>query len=138
MYRQEVAAGPWETCAGRSWGTPFLHVICHSLVAVFIVPSCICLACLTARRPRQQQPTTQQKLCPRKLHVSKLTRERALKSMSGKFSAHLASLPAAAWLLTSCVQLPKGYAVVEFVNREDAERAKELMDGGQLDGNVIQ
>jgi RNA-binding protein with serine-rich domain 1 len=36
------------------------------------------------------------------------------------------------------VQLPKGYAVVEFAQREDAERAKDYMDGGQLDGNVIQ
>ncbi len=36
------------------------------------------------------------------------------------------------------VQLPKGFAVVEFATAEEAERAKDFMDGAQLDGNVLQ
>lgn len=35
------------------------------------------------------------------------------------------------------VNLPRGFAYVEFANREDAERARSHMDGGQLDGNVL-
>lgn len=35
------------------------------------------------------------------------------------------------------VNLPRGFAYVEFKEREDAEKARAHMDGGQLDGNVI-
>lgn len=36
------------------------------------------------------------------------------------------------------VNLPRGYAYVEFERREDAEKALAYMDGGQIDGNIIQ
>ena len=35
------------------------------------------------------------------------------------------------------VNLPRGFAYVEFKEREDAEKARIHMDGGQLDGNVL-
>ena len=35
------------------------------------------------------------------------------------------------------VMLPRGFAYVEFETKEDAERAKSHMDGGQLDGNIL-
>ena len=40
-------------------------------------------------------------------------------------------------VLVQVVNLPRGFAYVEFANREDAERARSHMDGGQLDGNVL-
>lgn len=36
------------------------------------------------------------------------------------------------------VNLPRGYAYVEFERRKDAEKALMYMDGGQIDGNNIQ
>lgn len=36
------------------------------------------------------------------------------------------------------VQLPKGYAYIEFENRADAEKALDHMHGGQIDGNIIE
>ena len=39
--------------------------------------------------------------------------------------------------LMQVVNLPRGFAYVEFANREEAERARSHMDGGQLDGNVL-
>jgi RNA recognition motif-containing protein len=74
---------------------------------------------------------------PRKLHVSKLTRNVSEEHVKEIFST-FGELASCSLAVDERVQLPKGYAVVEYVNREDAERAKELMDGGQLDGNVIQ
>ena len=35
------------------------------------------------------------------------------------------------------VDLPRGFAYVEYETRAEAEKAKLHMDGGQLDGNVI-
>lgn len=35
------------------------------------------------------------------------------------------------------VDLPRGFAYVEYETRVEAEKAKLHMDGGQLDGNVI-
>ncbi len=35
------------------------------------------------------------------------------------------------------VNLPRGFAYVEFKSREEAEKARLHMDGGQLDGNVL-
>ncbi len=35
------------------------------------------------------------------------------------------------------VNLPRGFAYVEYKTREDAEKARMHMDGGQLDGNVL-
>lgn len=35
------------------------------------------------------------------------------------------------------VNLPRGYAHVEYESREDAEKAIEHMNGGQIDGNTL-
>lgn len=35
------------------------------------------------------------------------------------------------------VNLPRGFAYVDFEAREDAVRAQAHMHGGQLDGNVL-
>jgi RNA recognition motif-containing protein len=35
------------------------------------------------------------------------------------------------------VNLPRGFAHVEFKNHEDAQRAIDYMHEGQLDGNII-
>ena len=35
------------------------------------------------------------------------------------------------------VNLPRGYAYVEFADKEAAEKARDYMDGGQIDGNHI-
>eukprot|EP00210_Caulerpa_lentillifera_P003330 g3178.t1 len=35
------------------------------------------------------------------------------------------------------VQLPKGYAYIEFEHQQDAEKALDHMNGGQIDGNII-
>ena len=35
------------------------------------------------------------------------------------------------------VNLPRGFAYVEYENREDAEKAVDYMDGGQIDGSEI-
>lgn len=35
------------------------------------------------------------------------------------------------------VNLPKGFAYVSFEKADDAQRAMEYMNGGQIDGNVI-
>ena len=39
--------------------------------------------------------------------------------------------------LDKMVMLPRGFAYVEFENKEDAATARAHMDGGQLDGNVL-
>lgn len=74
---------------------------------------------------------------PRKLHVSKLTRNVTAEHVSEIFSAY-GTLLSCSLPLDERVQLPKGYAVVEFGSSEEAERARDYLDGGQLDGNVIQ
>lgn len=35
------------------------------------------------------------------------------------------------------VNLPRGFAYVEYEERADAEKARMSMDGGQLDGNYL-
>eukprot|EP00775_Hariotina_reticulata_P001500 gene1500-1838_t len=74
---------------------------------------------------------------PRKLHVSKLTRNVSEEHVREIFST-FGELASCSLAVDERVQLPKGYAVVEFIDREDAERAKEVMDGGQIDGNILQ
>lgn len=74
---------------------------------------------------------------PTKLHVSKLTRNVTAEHVSEIFSTY-GTLVACTLAVDQQVQLPKGYAVVEFASAEEAERAKDYMDGAQLDGNVLQ
>lgn len=35
------------------------------------------------------------------------------------------------------VNLPRGFAYVEYENKEDATKAQAHMNGGQLDGNIL-
>ena len=39
--------------------------------------------------------------------------------------------------MDKAVNLPRGFAYVEFSKRSEAEDAQRLMDGGQLDGNQL-
>jgi len=39
--------------------------------------------------------------------------------------------------MDKAVNLPRGFAYVEFSKRSEAEEAQRLMDGGQLDGNQL-
>jgi RNA-binding protein with serine-rich domain 1 len=74
---------------------------------------------------------------PTKLHVSKLTRNVTAEHVSEIFSIY-GTLVSCTLAMDPKVQLPKGFAVVEFANAEEAEKAKDYMDGAQLDGNVLQ
>lgn len=39
--------------------------------------------------------------------------------------------------MDKAVNLPRGFAYVEYTTRVDAEKAKDHMNGGQIDGNVV-
>ncbi len=71
-----------------------------------------------------------------KLVVSNLTRnvkDEHLQEIFGTYGKVLA----AEVQMDRAVNLPKGYANVEFELHEDAQKAIDCMNGGQLDGNVI-
>jgi RNA-binding protein with serine-rich domain 1 len=51
--------------------------------------------------------------------------------------SHYGTLVACSLAIDARVQLPKGFAVVEFAAPEEAARAVDYLDGAQLDGNVI-
>lgn len=74
---------------------------------------------------------------PTKLHVTKLTRNVTAEHVEEIFGVY-GTLVSCSLAIDPKVQLPKGYAEVEFATAEEAERAKEYMDGAQLDGNVLQ
>lgn len=74
---------------------------------------------------------------PKKLHVSKLTRNVTTEHVREIFGVY-GELISCNLAMDERVQLPKGYAVVEYATREEAEKARDYMDGGQLDGAVIQ
>ena len=71
-----------------------------------------------------------------RLHVGHLTRnvnDAHIKEIFGTFGA----LKSVELAIDRVVNLPRGFAYVEFENRADAEKAKAHMHGGQLDGNVL-
>jgi RNA-binding protein with serine-rich domain 1 len=73
----------------------------------------------------------------RRLHISKLTRnveEAHLKEIFGTYG----TLTHCQLAIDERVHLPKGYAIIEYETREQAETARDYMDGGQIDGNLIQ
>jgi RNA recognition motif-containing protein len=74
---------------------------------------------------------------PTKLHVSKLTRNVTAEHVSEIFSLY-GTLVSCTMAMDPKVQLPKGFAVVEFATGDEAEKAKDYMDGAQLDGNILQ
>ena len=71
-----------------------------------------------------------------KLVVGNLTRnvtEDHIREIFGTYGA-VSSVELA---MDRAVNLPRGFAHVEFEQRDDAEKALEYMNGGQLDGNVV-
>lgn len=74
---------------------------------------------------------------PTKLHVSKLTRNVTAEHVNEIFSIY-GTVVSCALAMDPKVQLHKGYAIVEYASAEEAEKAKDYMDGAQLDGNVLQ
>ncbi|CAN7035338.1 unnamed protein product [Brassica rapa subsp. trilocularis] len=70
------------------------------------------------------------------LHVDSLSRnvnEGHLKEIFGNYG----EVVHVELAMDRAVNLPKGYAYVEFKARADAEKALLFMDGGQIDGNVV-
>jgi RNA recognition motif-containing protein len=74
---------------------------------------------------------------PTKLHIGKLSRNVTADHVSEIFSIY-GTLVSCTLAMDPRVQLPKGFAVVEYATPEEAEKAKDYMDGAQLDGNVLQ
>ncbi|CAM9426954.1 unnamed protein product, partial [Heterosigma akashiwo] len=70
------------------------------------------------------------------LHVANLSRNVKKDHLEEIFSTY-GQTSKVELVVDKRVNLPKGYAFVEFKNREDAEQAQLCMDGGQLDGNVL-
>ncbi|KAL6201896.1 hypothetical protein ACLB2K_025608 [Fragaria x ananassa] len=99
-----------------------------------------------ARRGRSPPPSKRASPPPRKaspaheslvLHIDKLTRnvnEGHLKEIFGNYG-EVVNVELA---MDHSVNLPKGFGYVEFKMRADAEKALLHMDGGQIDGNVVQ
>lgn len=89
-----------------------------------------------AAAEERKSPARDKSPAPTKLHISRLTRNVTAEHISEIFS-HYGTLVSCTLAMDPKVQLPKGYAVVEFTSSEEAEKAKDYMDGAQLDGNVI-
>ncbi len=71
-----------------------------------------------------------------RLHVARLTRnvnEDHIKEIFGTFG----TVKSVELAIDRVVNLPRGFAYVEFEERADAEKARMAMDGGQLDGNYL-
>ncbi|KAK6133081.1 hypothetical protein DH2020_033120 [Rehmannia glutinosa] len=82
--------------------------------------------------PRKASPVSESLV----LHVDQLSRnvnENHLKEIFGNFCEVLNVRLA----IDHVVNLPKGFAYVEFKGRADAEKAQLYMDGAQVDGKVI-
>lgn len=103
-----------------------LLTVASSVVKVFSLYPAVCL-----------QPEKPAEDLPKRLHISKLTRNVTADHVKEIFSTY-GQLLSCTLAIDERVQLPKGYAVVEYATREEAEKAREYMDGGQIDGAVIQ
>ena len=71
-----------------------------------------------------------------RLHVGHLTRnvnEAHVREIFGNFGA----LKSVELAMDKLVNLPRGFAYVDFELREDAVKAQAHMNGGQLDGNLL-
>ena len=73
---------------------------------------------------------------PARLHVSSLTRNVTGEHIHEIFST-FGKVKSADLAMDRTVNLPRGFAYVEFEDRAEAEQAKAHMDGGQIDGNTI-
>ena len=70
------------------------------------------------------------------LHVRNLTRnvnEEHLREIFGNYG----SIKNVELAIDALVQLPKGYAFIEFASVDLAKAAVQHMDGGQIDSNVV-
>ena len=84
--------------------------------------------------PAQEARASSPQTC--RLHVARLTRnvnEDHIKEIFGTFGP----VKSVELAIDRVVNLPRGFAYVEFEERADAERARMSMDGGQLDGNYL-
>ena len=71
-----------------------------------------------------------------RLVVGNLTRnvsEEHIKEIFG----HYGALKSVDLAMDKTVNLPKGFAHVEFEKHEEAEKAIEFMNGAQIDGNAV-
>lgn len=71
-----------------------------------------------------------------RLVVGNLTRnvtEDHIKEIFG----HYGELKSVDLAIDKAVNLPKGFAHVEYVKHDDAEKAINFMNGAQIDGNVV-
>lgn len=71
-----------------------------------------------------------------RLHVGHLTRnvqQEHIHEIFGTFG----TVKHVELAMDKAVNLPRGFAYVEFAKRAEAEEAQRLMDGGQLDGNQL-
>jgi len=70
------------------------------------------------------------------LHVGHLTRNVQAEHIQEIFST-FGTVKHVELAMDKAVNLPRGFAYVEFSKRSEAEDAQRLMDGGQLDGNQL-
>lgn len=71
-----------------------------------------------------------------RLHVGHLTRNVQQEHIHEIFST-FGTVKHVELAMDKAVNLPRGFAYVEFSKRSEAEEAQRLMDGGQLDGNQL-
>ncbi|CAL8471827.1 g11369 [Coccomyxa elongata] len=71
-----------------------------------------------------------------RLHVGHLTRNVTEEHIREIFST-FGAIKSCELSVDKVVNLPRGFAYVEYKERENAEKARTHMDGGQLDGNVL-
>ena len=71
-----------------------------------------------------------------RLHVGHLTRNVQAEHIHEVFSTY-GTVKHVELAMDKAVNLPRGFAYVEFSKRSEAEEAQKLMDGGQLDGNQL-
>lgn len=83
---------------------------------------------------RQRSLSPQSQTC--RLHVARLTRNVTEAHVQEIFGFY-GSIKQVEFPIDRTVNLPKGFAYVEYGKRLDAEKARQYMDGGQIDGNVI-
>ncbi|KAL6766810.1 SRS3 [Auxenochlorella protothecoides x Auxenochlorella symbiontica] len=71
-----------------------------------------------------------------RLHVGHLTRNVTTAHVREIFGT-FGELKEVEVAVDRAVNLPRGFAYVEYKSHEDAEKARDHMDGGQLDGNLV-
>jgi RNA recognition motif-containing protein len=71
-----------------------------------------------------------------RLHIGRLTRNVTQEHIHEIFST-FGKLKSVEVAIDKVVNLPRGFAYVVYETRKDAEKARQYMDGGQLDGNVL-